>query len=99
MSGDQSYRGNDDISVSDPDMLALMKREKQRQKKCLEMIASENFTSKAVLQALGSSFTNKYSEGQIGQRYYGGNEVVDEMERLVQQRALKVSNSILNSGV
>lgn len=89
MSGDSSFRGNDDIAVSDPDMLALMKKEKQRQKKCLEMIASENFTSKAVLQALGSAFTNKYSEGQIGQRYYGGNEVVDEMERLTQQRALK----------
>jgi len=83
-------RGNTDITVEDPEIYALMRREKARQKKCLEMIASENFTSKAVLQALGSSFTNKYSEGVIGQRYYGGNEVVDDMERLTQQRALHV---------
>jgi glycine hydroxymethyltransferase len=89
MSGDKAFHGNDDITEVDPEIFALMKREKERQKKCLEMIASENFTSKAVLQALGSSFTNKYSEGQIGQRYYGGNEVVDDMERLTQQRALK----------
>jgi len=57
-----------DISDVDPEMLEIIKKEKLRQKSCLEMIASENFTSKAVLQALGSCFTNKYSEGQVGQR-------------------------------
>jgi len=58
----------ENISVIDPDMLDLIRREKDRQKRCLEMIASENFASKAVQQALGSCFTNKYSEGYIGQR-------------------------------
>ena len=57
-----------DISEVDPEMLEIIKKEKMRQKSSLEMIDSENFTSKAVLQALGSCFTNKYSEGQIGQR-------------------------------
>jgi glycine hydroxymethyltransferase len=79
-----------DLSEIDPEMLAIIQKEKSRQKRCLEMIASENFTSKAVLQALGSCFTNKYSEGQVGQRYYGGNEYVDEMERLTQKRSLEV---------
>jgi glycine hydroxymethyltransferase len=95
MSGESSalpHRGQEDISTADPELLSLMRREKQRQKRCLEMIASENFTSKAVLQALGSAFTNKYSEGLVGQRYYGGNEVVDEMETLCQQRALTCFN-------
>lgn len=78
------------MSVIDPDMLALIHSEKRRQKSCLEMIASENFASKAVLQALGSCFTNKYSEGYVGQRYYGGNEIVDEMEKLTQKRALEL---------
>lgn len=54
------------------------------------MIASENFTSKAVLEALGSCLSNKYSEGYPGARYYGGNEYVDEIERLCQKRALQV---------
>jgi len=62
------FRQQDNISVTDPDMLALIHKEKDRQKRCLEMIASENFASKAVLQALGSCFTNKYSEGHVGQR-------------------------------
>jgi len=62
------FRQQDNISVTDPDMLALIRKEKDRQKRCLEMIASENFASKAVLQALGSCFTNKYSEGHVGQR-------------------------------
>lgn len=88
--GDKLPCGQDLIDAVDPEMLAIMKKEKCRQKRCLEMIASENFASKAVLQALGSGFTNKYSEGQIGQRYYGGNEFVDEMEKLTQQRALQV---------
>uniref|UniRef100_A0AC34QKY2 Glycine hydroxymethyltransferase n=1 Tax=Panagrolaimus sp. JU765 TaxID=591449 RepID=A0AC34QKY2_9BILA len=59
-------------------------------KRGLELIASENFTSKAVLDALGTAMSNKYSEGYPGARYYGGNEYIDKMERLCQERALKV---------
>lgn len=69
LNGDMGhFRQQENISVIDPDMLDLIRREKDRQKRCLEMIASENFASKAVQQALGSCFTNKYSEGYIGQR-------------------------------
>ncbi|XP_066432682.1 uncharacterized protein [Eleutherodactylus coqui] len=63
--------------------------EKQRQRYGLELIASEDFASCAVLQALGSCMNNKYSEGYPGQRYYGGTEHVDELERLCQKRALE----------
>lgn len=81
-----------DIKDEDPEMTAIIKNEKQRQMKGLELIASENFTSKAVIQALGSCLTNKYSEGQPGQRYYGGNEYIDQMETLCQKRALEAYN-------
>ncbi len=67
----------------------LIRQEYLRQKRGLELIASENFTSKAVLECLGSVFTNKYSEGQIGNRYYGGCEVIDKIEELCKNRALK----------
>lgn len=80
----------DDIKDDDPDMYNLIRQEKDRQRRGLEMIASENFASKSVLQALGSCLTNKYSEGQPGQRYYGGNEFIDKVERLCQKRALEV---------
>ena len=63
-------------------MAALIAEEKQRQVEGIELIASENFTSKAVMQALGSCLTNKYSEGYPGKRYYGGNEVIDKIELL-----------------
>lgn len=78
----------DDISKDDPEMYELIQKEKERQKKGLEMIASENFASKSVLQALGSCLNNKYSEGLPGARYYGGNEIIDQVERLCQKRAL-----------
>jgi len=69
LNGDMGhFRQQENISVIDPDMLALMHKEKDRQKRCLELIASENFASKAVQQALGSCFTNKYSEGYVNQR-------------------------------
>ena len=70
-------------------MAAIMKKEKQRQRLGLELIASENFTSKAVMDVNGSCLTNKYSEGLPGKRYYGGNEFIDETERLCQKRALE----------
>lgn len=78
----------DDISVDDPEMHNLIIQEKERQRKGLELIASENFASKSVLQALGSCLNNKYSEGQPGQRYYGGNEIIDKVELLCKKRAL-----------
>ena len=64
-----SFNLQDDISKDDPVMYDLIKKEKQRQLRGLEMIASENFASKSVLQALGSCLNNKYSEGQPGQRF------------------------------
>lgn len=77
------------LQTSDPEMFDLIQREKARQCRSLELIASENFTSPEVLECLGSVFTNKYSEGYPGARYYGGNEVVDEMENLCRHRALE----------
>uniref|UniRef100_A0A8C2JZ43 Serine hydroxymethyltransferase n=1 Tax=Cyprinus carpio TaxID=7962 RepID=A0A8C2JZ43_CYPCA len=78
------------LSTNDPEVFNIIKKEKKRQTYGLELIASENFTSRAVLEALGSCMNNKYSEGYPGQRYYGGTEHVDELERLCQERALKV---------
>jgi len=71
----------------DPQVAALIRREVQRQEDGLELIASENFASRAVLEAMGSELTNKYAEGYPGKRYYGGCEVVDDVERLAIQRA------------
>src|SRR5579872_1086585 len=70
----------------------LIKQEEKRQKEVLEMIASENYTSKAVMDALGSVLTNKYSEGFPKKRYYQGNEVIDQIEILAQERAKKLFN-------
>ena len=67
----------------------LIKNEYNRQKIGLELIASENFTSKSVMQCVGSVLTNKYSEGEVGNRYYGGCRYIDEIERLCKERALK----------
>lgn len=77
------------LSENDPELFEILKKEKRRQINGLELIASENFTSQAVMEALGSCMTNKYSEGQVGQRYYGGNVYVDEMEALCKKRALE----------
>jgi glycine hydroxymethyltransferase len=71
----------------DPDIYAAIKNEERRQSDGLELIASENFTSKAVLEATGSVFTNKYAEGYPGRRYYGGCEFVDVVEQLAIDRA------------
>jgi glycine hydroxymethyltransferase len=73
----------------DPTLLSLIEAEKARQRSSLVLIASENFTSKAVLQALGSVLSNKYSEGYPGARYYGGNENIDKVENLCMERALE----------
>jgi len=77
------------LDQDDPEVWSLIQEEKRRQCSGLELIASENFCSRAALQALGSCLNNKYSEGYPGQRYYGGTEVVDKLERLTQQRALE----------
>uniref|UniRef100_A0A8C3T3T1 Serine hydroxymethyltransferase, cytosolic n=1 Tax=Chelydra serpentina TaxID=8475 RepID=A0A8C3T3T1_CHESE len=77
------------LDTSDPEVYDLIKKEKRRQRLGLELIASENFASRAVLEALGSCMNNKYSEGYPGQRYYGGTEFVDELEILCQKRALE----------
>lgn len=71
----------------DPDILDSIKNEQKRQEEGLEMIPSENFVSPAVLEALGSVLTNKYSEGYVGKRYYGGCEFVDQVEQLAIDRA------------
>jgi glycine hydroxymethyltransferase len=76
------------LEIVDPELNTLIKAEKERQRSCIELIASENFTSEAVMECLGSCLTNKYSEGYPGARYYGGNEVIDKIERLCQERAL-----------
>lgn len=73
----------------DTDLKYLLEEEYTRQKSGLELIASENFTSKGVMNILGSVLTNKYSEGLPGKRYYGGNCVIDKIESLCQTRALE----------
>lgn len=78
------------LNTTDPAVAALIEREKQRQREDLELIASENYVSAAVLEAAGSILTNKYAEGLPGKRYYGGCEVVDEVENLARERALQL---------
>ena len=74
--------------MKDKEVSEIINKEYLRQKNGIELIASENFTSQDVLDALGSIMTNKYSEGQPGHRYYGGNQYIDEMELLCKKRAL-----------
>ncbi|KAK8518562.1 hypothetical protein V6N12_017708 [Hibiscus sabdariffa] len=81
--------GNASLQSVDPDIYDLIEKEKRRQCRGIELIASENFTSFAVIEALGSALTNKYSEGMPGNRYYGGNEFIDEIENLCRSRALE----------
>src|SRR5512142_1089196 len=71
----------------DPDIAAAIDNEARRQHEGLELIASENFVSEAVLEAMGSVFTNKYAEGYPGKRYYGGCEFTDVVENLARDRA------------
>lgn len=73
----------------DKHVSALITAEEKRQHDVLEMIPSENYASKAVREAVGSIFMNKYAEGQVGKRYYQGNSVIDEIEKLCKDRALK----------
>src|SRR3989344_3692601 len=75
------------LNSSDPQLYSLIQQELERQRTGAEMIPSENFASLAVLEALGSVLTNKYSEGYPGRRYYGGNQFIDEVEKLAIERA------------
>lgn len=77
------------LKQADPELYALIEKEKKRQFCGIELIASENFTSRAVMEVNGSCLTNKYSEGYPGARYYGGNQYIDQVERLCQNRALE----------
>ncbi|KAL1979559.1 hypothetical protein VTN96DRAFT_5572 [Rasamsonia emersonii] len=77
------------LEEADPAVYNILQKEKKRQKHYINLIPSENFTSQAVLDALGSVMQNKYSEGYPGARYYGGNQFIDEAESLCQQRALE----------
>src|SRR5262245_42693311 len=74
------------LQKQDPAVAAAIQGELERQEFTLEMIASENFVSKAVLEAAGSVMTNKYAEGYPGKRYYGGCEFVDQAEELARER-------------
>src|ERR671935_2656431 len=83
-------RINTPLNEFDPEIYAAIKNEERRQSTGLELIASENFTYRSVLEATGSVFTNKYAEGYPGRRYYGGCEFVDVVENLAIDRAKKL---------
>ncbi|MGV6800523.1 MAG: serine hydroxymethyltransferase [bacterium] len=82
----------DDIKSTDPDIASYIDQELHRQQEQIELIASENIVSKAVLEAQGSVLTNKYAEGYPGRRYYGGCDYVDEVERIAIERACQLFN-------
>lgn len=88
--GDYKILKKKPTKMKDKQIQKLIAAEIKRQKKVVNLIASENFVSKDVLEALGSELTNKYAEGYSALRYYGGNEIVDKIEDLCQERALKV---------
>lgn len=78
------------IQEQDPQIACLIKAEEQRQIHSIELIASENYQSQAVLQVQSSVFANKYAEGYPGKRYYGGQENTDQIEQLAIERAKKI---------
>ncbi|CAM5236974.1 Serine hydroxymethyltransferase OS=Stutzerimonas stutzeri OX=316 GN=glyA PE=3 SV=1 [Stutzerimonas stutzeri] len=75
------------LQQADPELWSAIERENERQERHIELIASENYTSPAVMQAQGSQLTNKYAEGYPGKRYYGGCEFVDIVEQIAIDRA------------
>ena len=83
---------DNDLSMTDPDLYNSIKLELERQQQHIELIASENIVSKAVLDAQGSIMTNKYAEGYPSKRYYGGCEFVDKAEELALERVKKLFN-------
>lgn len=78
------------LKSTDPEVFSILRKEENRQTRGIELIPSENYASEAVLEATGSIFTNKYSEGYPGKRYYGGQEYVDMVEQLAIERAKKI---------
>src|SRR5690554_6240987 len=82
----------EDVKAFDPEIANAISLENDRQSEHIELIASENFVSKAVMAAMGSQLTNKYAEGYPGKRYYGGCEFVDIAENLAIDRAKKLFN-------
>src|SRR5699024_7768195 len=80
----------DHLKQNDPELFDAMEAEKKRQQDNIELIASENFVSEAVMEAAGSVLTNKYAEGYPGKRYYGGCEQVDVAENLARDRAIEI---------
>lgn len=85
-----SFLSNTNLEQADNEVFSIIEKELKRQTNHLEMIASENFTSPAVMQAMGSVFTNKYAEGYPYKRYYGGCEYADQVEQLAIDRACKI---------
>jgi len=85
-----SFLSNANLEQADNEVFSIIEKELKRQTNHLEMIASENFTSQAVMQAMGSVFTNKYAEGYPYKRYYGGCEYADQVEQLAIDRACKI---------
>jgi len=85
----EAMRLNAPLKDADPEIFNIIEAEKDRQRRCVNLIASENFAPKSVLEAVGSVMVNKYSEGYPGARYYGGNEFIDKAESLCMQRALE----------
>src|SRR5437764_461640 len=78
------------LAATDPDVAGLVEAEAQRQHDKVRLIASENYVSTAVLEATGTVLTNKYSEGYAGKRYYEGQQIIDQVERLAIERAKSV---------
>ena len=90
MAGSDFMKGNHKY---DNELYEILKKEIYREESTLELIASENFTSRSVMECLGSVLTNKYSEGQAGNRYYGGCEHVDVVEDICIDRIKKLFNA------
>ena len=81
------------LQIQDPKIMDAINRETKRQSEEMELIASENYASKAVLEAMATVLTNKYSEGYPGKRYYGGNQIIDDVETIAIERAKKLFNA------
>src|SRR5437879_1266921 len=86
----ESFMEMRNLETTDPDIAALIRREERRQFEGIELIASENYVSAAVAETMANVMTNKYAEGLPGKRYYGGCEVVDEVERIAIARAKEI---------
>ena len=78
------------LANSDPELFGILQKEAEREESTIELIASENFTSQAVMEMVGGVMTNKYAEGYPGKRYYGGCDVVDEAENMARDRLKKL---------